>query len=142
MLIIFQEDRIINSIELGIRVWLMLYLGNAGFNGDPGALSHQWTRGISPNQILIESFPYTSKAEEYEIRTNLFEGRIIKSSESSEPGKDLIFSDLFNLWDMQRLAGFEIVWTDNLLDHLLVQKFRTTVFVFHHAAVLQELRAG
>ncbi len=52
-----------------------------------------------------------------------------------------VFSRLFTLEKMAELADITFERTDNLLDHLLIQRyaddrFRTKVFIFHHATVL------
>ena len=62
-------------------------------------------------------------------------------------GPNRLFSALFNFSDMETLAGIEFRMTNNLLDHLLVEKFpgRTfgsAVYIFHHATVLEELMVG
>lgn len=59
----------------------------------------------------------------------------------------LEFPDYFNLCGMSRLVGFQICWTDNLLDHLQLRKleaggFSTHVFVFHQAAALHGIAVG
>jgi hypothetical protein len=57
------------------------------------------------------------------------------------------FPDYFTLCSMNRLVGFEVHWTYNLLDHLRVRKLRkngftTHVYVFHHATVLNRIAAS
>jgi hypothetical protein len=49
------------------------------------------------------------------------------------------FSKSFNARQLTRLAGFDIIWTSNLLDHLLVQDEdeKLKVHVFHHVKVLE-----
>lgn len=59
---------------------------------------------------------------------------------------DRMFSPFFNFMDMKRLGDFDIKPTKNLMNHLYVAKFRnrepkTTVFVFHHARILERLCA-
>ncbi|RYP72794.1 hypothetical protein DL771_003978 [Monosporascus sp. 5C6A] len=62
-------------------------------------------------------------------------------------GYDREFTDYFTLCGMNRLVGFQIQWTSNLLDHLRLRKLRangfsTYVYVFHHAAVLERIGTG
>jgi hypothetical protein len=52
------------------------------------------------------------------------------------------FSYLFNVLDMERLVSIEFKWTNNLLEHLCIKKdspvkFKTTVFLCHHATFLR-----
>jgi hypothetical protein len=49
------------------------------------------------------------------------------------------FSKSFNARQLTRLAGFDIIWTSNLLDHLLIQDEdeKLKVHVFHHVKVLE-----
>lgn len=42
----------------------------------------------------------------------------------------------FNARSLIRVAGLEIVWTDNLADHLLLSDDDTKVHIFHHATFL------
>lgn len=43
----------------------------------------------------------------------------------------------FNAPSLVRVAGLEIVWTDNLADHLLLSDDDTRVHIFHHATFLE-----
>jgi hypothetical protein len=49
------------------------------------------------------------------------------------------FSKSFNARQLTRVAGFEIIWTSNLLDHLLVQDDddKVKIHIFHHVKVLE-----
>jgi hypothetical protein len=49
------------------------------------------------------------------------------------------FSRIFNARQLAYLTGFEVIWTSNLLDHLLVQDDdeKTKVHIFHHARILE-----
>lgn len=42
----------------------------------------------------------------------------------------------FNALNVQRIAGIQIWWTDNLADHLKMMNDDRAVFVFHHASFL------
>jgi hypothetical protein len=43
----------------------------------------------------------------------------------------------FTARNLERVAGLEIIWTDNLANHLRVTGDDTRVFIFHHASFLQ-----
>lgn len=45
--------------------------------------------------------------------------------------------ETFNARNLERIAGIEIVWTDNLADHLRVTNGDKKVAIFHHASFLE-----
>jgi hypothetical protein len=47
------------------------------------------------------------------------------------------FARTFTARNLERVAGLEIIWTDNLANHLRVTDDDTRVFIFHHASFLQ-----
>jgi hypothetical protein len=49
------------------------------------------------------------------------------------------FSKIFNARQLARVTGFEIIWTSNLLDHLLVQDDdeKVKIHIFHHVKILE-----
>lgn len=46
----------------------------------------------------------------------------------------------FTARNLNRIAGLEIIWTDNLVDHLRLTDDDTKVYVFHHASFLEAQR--
>ncbi|KAH8652115.1 hypothetical protein BX600DRAFT_516190 [Xylariales sp. PMI_506] len=51
---------------------------------------------------------------------------------------------LFTVQNLVRIAGINIIWTDNLADHLRLADNGSSLFIFHHASFLkfqQRLRA-
>jgi hypothetical protein len=44
---------------------------------------------------------------------------------------------IFIARNLSRIAGVEILWTDNLVDHLRLTDDDTKVHVFHHASFLE-----
>ncbi|KAK8097668.1 uncharacterized protein PG998_013154 [Apiospora kogelbergensis] len=48
------------------------------------------------------------------------------------------FSTYLNAADMEKIAGYRIVWTNRLLDHL--DTAGTLVYMFHHVSVLKRLK--
>ena len=46
------------------------------------------------------------------------------------------------LYNLERIGGFEIVWTDHLADHLFLDEDLGTIKVYHHAYVLQCHQSG
>lgn len=49
------------------------------------------------------------------------------------------FSRTFNARQLTRVTGFKIIWTSNLLDHLLVQDDdeKLKIHIFHHVKILE-----
>ncbi|RDW63327.1 hypothetical protein BP6252_10872 [Coleophoma cylindrospora] len=49
------------------------------------------------------------------------------------------FPRKFGLWDLKFIAGFNIVWTNSLLDHLSVvdEENQITVYIFHQVSILE-----
>lgn len=63
-----------------------------------------------------------------------------------EPGHTLQDSSIklekiFTARNLTRIAGLEIVWTDNLVDHLRLTDDDTRVHIFHHASFLEAHKA-
>lgn len=51
----------------------------------------------------------------------------------------LLESD-FTARNFQKIAGLEVVWTDNLADHLRLIHSDTKVFIFHHTTFLRWMK--
>ena len=47
------------------------------------------------------------------------------------------FPQVFNAFDMKRMAGFEIRWTDNLSDHLCLDQ--KVIRLYYHVSVLMRM---
>ncbi|KAH8683864.1 hypothetical protein BGZ61DRAFT_534554 [Ilyonectria robusta] len=112
-----KDQKLYTSIDFAVQTWLLLGFHNGGENRPPGELIFDWR----PLQKLEEA-----------IVANLSRD----DQEELEP--DRLFSDNFNLRDIHVLGDFVIQPTDNILQHLSVQKyrgreFRVTVFVFFYA---------
>jgi hypothetical protein len=43
-----------------------------------------------------------------------------------------------NVFDLQRIGGFQFEWTDSLSDHLLLEG--ETIYIYYHASVLERMR--
>lgn len=60
---------------------------------------------------------------------------------SALPGRNK-FEESFTAFNLQRLAGLEILWTDNLVDHLRLIENDTKLYIFHHVAFLRRQELG
>ncbi|MCJ1453719.1 hypothetical protein MMC28_004067 [Mycoblastus sanguinarius] len=106
-----------NSIFLAVRLWLMLNVGSSAIlTLFPGRSSLGWTEDQSLDSFIDTCFPVS------ELGPTL----------SQWP-----FS--LNVYNLQRIGGFDIVWTDHLADHLYLNEDIGTISVYHHVQVLRGL---
>ncbi|KAK4200987.1 hypothetical protein QBC40DRAFT_325312 [Triangularia verruculosa] len=82
------------------------------------------------------------------ITTNpCYGGFLTKLEDASGPDDRRGFSNSFTLANMAILTSFNILWTDDLMQHLYMEDFASsgnthfvpTVYVFHHVSILWEL---
>lgn len=109
-----NEDEILeNSINLVSSLLLMIHCGTFAF-GFSGRADLQWMEG-SLRQRVAHYFaePPRLNYERVKLEKN------------------------FTGPNLSRIAGLEIVWTDNLIDHLRMSDDDTKVHIFHHAAFLE-----
>lgn len=137
-----QHDEISNSIDFVIHVWLMLRFNSEVESRLLLERVFEWDPAQTLVQALLANFP-TMRPEGYDVfqQPGHQHDRIVTPRE--DPERD--FTSLFTLRDMEILGGFVIEPTDNILQHLYIQKFpdrkfRVQVFVFFHAAMLLRLR--
>ena len=114
-----ERDSVKNAIDLAICLWLMLNTTTPGLRNFPGRSYLVWQETESLDDFIERSLPGTQPI-----------------SVSSRWPQSLT---LFNL---ERIGGFEIVWTDHLADHLFLDEDLGTIKVYHHAYVLQCHRSG
>ena len=133
----------------------MLRFNNGGHNSTPGELFFEWAPTATLDEALSATFP-AFQPKRYGLDINrlphpgnvvnaVLRGEVRKLDDPPEPERDRIFSSLFNLRDMNYLADFVVQPTDNILQHLFIEKFRNreyrvTVFIFPHASLLAHLR--
>jgi hypothetical protein len=117
-----DEPKLSTSIQLVVRLWLMSNVRNLIPNDhvalqtalpwpDHSSLAgvlQQWT---NQSQVLFQS-PYSPSKEE--------------------------FSDLLNVFDLKRISGYRIQWTNDLMNHLTMNGL--VIYLYHHVSVLQRIR--
>lgn len=111
-----NEDEILeNSIDLAASVLLMMNFCSYsyGFSGRRGL---SWDDGSSLKTPLLHFF--------YDNRTEI-------GKENAKLEK------IFTAHNLTRIAGLEVVWTDNMLDHLRLTDDDQRVHIFHHASFLE-----
>lgn len=109
-----NEDELLDSsIDLVARLLLMLDFGNILY-GFCGRAQLDWDKGILKD--FVHSYFNVPPVHTHE-RVKL--------------------EKTFNGRNLGRIAGIEIVWTNNLADHLRMTDDDTKVAVFHHASFLE-----
>lgn len=103
-----------NSIFLTVRLWLMLNVGSSAFF--PGRSSLEWAEDQSLDDFINTCFPIS----EWGPRISQWP-----------------FS--LNAYNLERVGGFELVWTDHLADHLYLNEDLGTINVYHHVQALRGL---
>lgn len=106
-----------NSIFLTVRLWLMINVGSSALlTIFPGRSSPEWEEDQSLDNFIDSCFP----ASEWGPRLSQWP-----------------FS--LNSFNLERIGGFELVWTDHLADHLYLNEDLGTISVYHHVQVLRGL---
>ena len=104
-----------SSIDLAVRALLMVSIGELQ-NGFSGRRPILWKHGTVQDFPLEEVFPSNP----------------VLSTEGTR------LSAMFVACNLERIAGFEIVWTANLADHLRMIDEDKKLFMFHHVSYLQQ----
>lgn len=113
-----DRDRLTNSIELAARLWLMVNLRNPrseDFRTLQAALVWPDTSSIDDvlrQYILRPSVPSTSHPK--------------------------TFTEDFNAFELTRIGGFRIEWTDNISSHLEIEG--QVIYLYYHVSVLQLMK--
>lgn len=102
-----------NTIDLIVRLLLMINVGGFQY-GVSGYSQLCWKEGTL-NEFLQERFNVP---------------QVLK-------GTSVKLEKIFNARNLQRIAGIQIIWTDNLADHLRMREDDTRVAIFHHASFLK-----
>jgi hypothetical protein len=104
--------RINYAIDLGIRLWLMVHIGNGG--GVTGQTAIAWPGGCLKD-VIANHFCYQL---------------VLTDS--------VKFEKVFNALNLERISGIIIQWTPNLVDHLRLKEDgkKPVLNIFHHASFL------
>lgn len=109
-----NEDELLdNSINLAASLLLMIDFCGSPY-GFSGHTEMQWVQGSLADYL-----------EKYFADTCALTDTRVKLEKN------------FNARSLVRVAGLEIVWTDNLADHLLMSDDDSRVHIFHHATFLE-----
>lgn len=108
-----EEEILDHSVNLVSSMLLMIHCGSFSY-GFSGRTALQWVQG----SLRLHVAHYFSQPP-------------VLSHERVKLEKN------FTVPSLNRIAGLEIVWTDNLIDHLRMSDDDTKVHIFHHAAFLE-----
>ncbi|RDW76976.1 hypothetical protein BP6252_05029 [Coleophoma cylindrospora] len=114
----YREKLICEAIDLGVRLWLMIDVGEIIQTLVPGQRPIKWEQGYL--QPLLHA-TFTPSIEIHE-RVKL--------------------DRIFTIYNLERIAGLHIFWTSNLADHLRLISDNTKVAIFHHASFLEHHRTN
>lgn len=106
------------SISTAARLWSMLHIGQEEQAVTPGQKSIEWEDGTL-KECIQQCFEL--------------------DSDVSDPVK---LPKNFNAMALAEIGNIQIVWTNNLADHLLMRNDDTKVTIFHHADFLRRHREG
>lgn len=107
-----------NSLFLAVRLWLMLNVNSSDIYAfTPGRSSLEWTEDQSLDDFIDVCFP----ASEY------------------TPARLSQWPYSLNAYNLERVGGFIIVWTDHLADHLYLNEDLGHIHIYHHVQVLRGL---
>lgn len=103
-----------SSIDLAVRALLMIDIGELQ-NGFCGRRPILWEHGTVRDFLLKKVFP----------------GKPVLGIQGHK------LDSMFIACNLERIAGFQIVWTTNLADHLRMIDEDKKLFIFHHVKFLQ-----
>lgn len=107
-----------NSIFLAVRLWLMVNVGSPNLQRIfPGKTEINWSQNDSLRGLLAAQFL------SFQQLTPLL--------------NDFQYPRDLNVYELERIAGLRIVWTDHLADHLRLDLDLRTITLYHHVSVLK-----
>ncbi|KKY19555.1 hypothetical protein UCDDS831_g05214 [Diplodia seriata] len=111
------QEEVDNAIELTVGLWLMIYMGpsNSDIFLGVGRWHIDWPNHMSLIQVLDTNFetsplPPVVRGEQFP--------------------KDLC------VYNLERIGGFQIMWTSSLKNHLAFDEETMTIVLYHFATVL------
>ena len=111
------DQRILNAIHLTVCLWLMLRPWSPELTSHQAKSTLEWKDTESLDDFIHKAFP---KAPLETIQ------------------KETLWQKPLNLYTLDRIGGFDIIWTNHLADHLyLDEDVGSTIHLYHHACVLE-----
>jgi len=107
-----------NSIFLAVRLWLMVNVGHPNLRKIfPGKTQITWSQDDSVEGLLAAQFP--------------------SFLQLSHPLTDFQYPRDLNVYELERITGLVVVWTDHLADHLRLDLDLRSITLYHHVSVLK-----
>lgn len=110
------EELLCETIDLAVRLLLMVDIGKLQHGFVPGQRPLLWEGG-GVKKLLRDRFGSQGGATFRIVRVKL--------------------DRLFTARNLERIAGLQIVWSDNLSDHLRLMVDDTRIAIYHHASFLE-----
>ena len=119
-----QYDKVsmMSALDLAVSLWLMLGTGSDKTRLYPGRSSLVWADSESLDGFIQKCFATEAPENCMQI-------------ESSVPSS-------LNAHSLKFIGGFDIIWTDCLADHLILNDDLDTIRLYHHASVLLTASQG
>lgn len=106
-----SDASICEAIDLAARLWLMVDIGELLHSFVPTQKSLVWKDGTLEN-LLEDRFGLPAAIPMRIVRVKL--------------------DRIFTVRSLQRIAGLQIIWTDNLSDHLRLMADDRWIAIYHH----------
>jgi hypothetical protein len=110
-----KEKMAEGSVNLVVRLLFMIDIGHIAGNHIPSHPYVQWTDDKLNIGTVLEAHFQKSKEDAGKIK----------------------FDSKFSAYNLERLAGIKIVWTNNIADHLRLVEDDSKLCVFHHTTFLK-----
>lgn len=107
-------------IDLAVRLWLMIDVGKIQHGFVPGQKPLLWKSG--PLKDLIQERFGSAEVPSRVVRVKL--------------------DRLFTARNLERIAGLQIIWTDNISDHLRLMVDDTRIAIYHHVSFLEHHKSS
>ena len=114
-----EKKMLDGSLKLATRIFAMISTGPLS-SEISAKYSLPWAQGTFRDAV----HEYFNQPPDIELHTK----------------EDVVSTDLV-CHDIERMSGMEVLWTDNLLDHLRLVEGDKKLCVFHHASFLRKMMA-
>jgi hypothetical protein len=111
-----DDEPLCDIIDLAVRLWLMIDVGKIQHGFVPGQKPLLWEAG-SLKDLVQDRFAGLAAVPSRVVRVKL--------------------DRLFTARNLERIAGLQIIWTDNISDHLRLMVDDTRIAIYHHVSFLE-----
>jgi hypothetical protein len=115
------EKLLSSAVDLAARLWLMIDIGLLPQGFTPGQRPLLWETGLLKDRL---------------------ENRFGSSRYNSMMILRVKLDRTFTARNLERIAGLQIVWTDNIAEHLRLTVDDTRIEIYHHASFLEHQRSN